>query len=420
MPRIKWFTLAVAPLLLAFSSAKASGQDALYAVSEPASYFSAGAQYLFTTRDTNFVSPGAFIDGPDSARVGFGAADFGYKSGVQAFLGYHSDGVRVEAIFSDYGAWNFLNSGTLTTGLAFDEGINPGNPWAGANHIDLTTGFESLHAAASGGMGGDADEFEGLGPVVGVADDFPTYSVLYRSIMQSYEVNVVTEDPEARVQIGLGYRHISLDEISSVGIEGSLRAPLALGPQNGGISHNSLVTFGGLTHVAGTANGFEDETSNPSTLPDTLQMFHDARTSNSLNGAQVILSEQFMYWKGWTIDGIAKAGAYHNHVKASVSETYIGTDPGPGGDSSTYGRTFSDTKSQLAFASSVGLQSNFPLSDHWSLISGYEMTYIYGVALSPEQYAGVTGATFVTRTFNADTHGEIIAHGGNAGLQFSY
>jgi hypothetical protein len=268
-------------------------------------------------------------------------------------------------------------------------------------------------------MGGDADEFEGLGPVGGFADDLPTYSVLYRSIMQSYEVNVVTEDPEARVQIGLGYRHISLDEFASVGIEGSLRAIDVAAP-NGGISHNSLITFGGLTHVAGTANGFEDETSNASALPDTLQMFHDARTSNSLNGAQVVLSEQFMYWKGWTIDGIAKAGAYHNQVKASVSETYIGTDPGPGGDSSTYGRTFTDTKSQLAFAGSVGLQSNFPLSDHWSFVSGYEMTYIYGVALSPEQYAGVTGATFVTRTFNADTHGEIIAHGGNAGLQFSY
>ena len=419
MPRIKWFTLAVAPLLLAFSFAKASGQDSLYAVSEPASYFSAGAQYLFMTRDTNLVSPGAFIEGPDSARVGFGAADFGYKSGVQAFLGYHSDGVRVEAVFSDYGAWNFLNSGTLTAGLAFDEGINLGNPWAGANQINLTTGFESLHASASAAMGGDADEFEGLGPVVGFADDFPTYSVLYRSIMQSYELNMVTEDPEARVQIGLGYRHISLDEIASVGMEGSLRA-LTVAAPNGGISHNSLVTFGGLTHTAGTANGFEDETSNASTLPDTLQMFHDARTSNSLNGAQVILSEQFMYWKGWTIDGVAKAGAYHNHVKASVTETYVGTDPGPGGDSSTYGRTFSDTKSQLAFAGSVGLQSNFPLSDHWSLVSGYEMTYIYGVALSPEQYAGVTGPTFVTRTFNADTHGEIIAHGGNVGLQFSY
>jgi hypothetical protein len=306
----------------------------------------------------------------------------------------------------------------LTAGLAFDEGI--GGPWAGANQIDLTTGFESLHAAASAGMGGDADEFEGLGPVGGFADDLPTYSVLYRSIMQSYEVNVVTEDPEARVQIGLGYRHISLDELASVGIEGSLRAIAAVGPPNGGISHNSLITFGGLTHVAGTANGFEDATSNASALPDTLQMLHDARTSNSLNGAQVILSEQFMYWKGWTIDGIAKAGAYHNQVKASVSETYIGTDPDPGGDSSTYGRTFTDTKSQLAFAGSVGLQSNFPLSDHWSFVSGYEMTYIYGVALSPEQYAGVTGATFVTRTFNADTHGEIIAHGGNAGLQFSY
>ncbi len=161
MPRLKWFTLAVAPLLLALSSVKVSGQDSLYAVTEPASYFSAGAQYLFTTRDTNFVSPGAFIEGPDSARIAFGAADFGYKSGDQAFLGYHSDGVRVEAIFSDYGAWNFLNSGILTTGLAFDEGINPGLPWAGANHIDLTTGFESLHAAASGGMGGMRTSLKG-------------------------------------------------------------------------------------------------------------------------------------------------------------------------------------------------------------------------------------------------------------------
>lgn len=416
MPRNKWLKLAIAPLLLALSS-KASAQDSLYTVAEPASFFSAGAQYLFTTRDTSVVNPGDFISGPDSARVGFGNADFGYKAGVEAFFGYHSDGVKIEAIFSDYGAWHFLNTGTLTAGLAFDEGI--GGPWAGANQIDLTTGYEGLHAAASAGMGGDADEFEGLGPGGGFADDLPTYSVLYRSIMQSYQVNVVTEDPEARVQIGIGYRHISLDELASIEIEGSLRA-IDVAVPNGGISHNSLITFGGLTHVAGAANGFEDETSNASALPDTLQMFHDARTSNSLNGAQVVLSEQFMYWKGWTIDGIAKAGVYHNQVKASVSETYVGTDRGPGGDSSTYGRTFTDTKSQLAFAGSVGLQSNFPLSDHWSFVSGYEMTYIYGVALSPEQYAGVTGATFVTRTFNADTHGEIIAHGGNAGLQFSY
>lgn len=417
MPRIKWLKLAIAPFLLALSATNLSAQDSLYAIAEPASFFTAGAQYLFTTRDTSLAHPAGFIAGPDSGTLGFSTAQFDYKSGVQAILAYHNDGVRIEAVFSDYGAWDFLSTGSLTAGLSFDEGI--GGPWAGANQIDLTTGFESLHAAASSGMGGDADEFEGLGPVGGFADDLPTYSLLYKSIMQSYQVNLVTEDPEAKIQIGLGYRHIGLDEFASVGIEGSLRAIDVAAP-NGGLSHNSLITFGGLTHLAGTADGFEDETGNVSALPDTLQMFHDARASNSLNGAQVILSEQVMYWKGWTIDGIAKAGVYHNQVKASVSETYIGTDPGPAGDASTYGRTFTDTKSQVAFAGSVGLQSNFPLSNHWSLVSGYEMTYIYGVALSPEQYAGVTGPTFVTRTFNADTRGEIIAHGGNAGLQFSY
>jgi hypothetical protein len=47
------------------------------------------------------------------------------------------------------------------------------------------------------------------------------------------------------------------------------------------------------------------------------------------------------------------------------------------------------------------------------------MMFIYGLALSPEQYAGVTGP-FATRTYAVDSHGQMIAHGGNFGLQFTY
>jgi hypothetical protein len=65
------------------------------------------------------------------------------------------------------------------------------------------------------------------------------------------------------------------------------------------------------------------------------------------------------------------------------------------------------------------LRSDFPLSDHWSFVSGYEMMFIYGLALSPEQYAGVT-VPFATRTYAVDSHGQMIAHGGNFGLQFTY
>jgi hypothetical protein len=60
------------------------------------------------------------------------------------------------------------------------------------------------------------------------------------------------------------------------------------------------------------------------------------------------------------------------------------------------------------------------VSDHWSLLSGYEMTFIEGVALSPEQYGAVNGTTFVNRRYSINNDGQIIAHGANVGLQFSY
>lgn len=417
MPRKRLLSLALAPLLAVFAQPAVS-QDSLYVAAEPASVFTGGVQYLLTTRDTNFTSPGRFIAGPDASKLSFDNADFTFNSGVRAFLALSEDGVRIEAVYSNYGNWDSLSAGSLTNGLAFDEGIT--GAWAGANSINLTTGFESLHAAALGALGGDADEHEGLGPATVFLDDMlPTYSVLYKSNLQTYELNAVTEDATARYQIGVGYRNMQLDELASLSIRGTLRA-VDIGAPNGGISHGALTTIGGLRHLGGAANGLEDETGNASGLPDTLQMFHDARTSNDLNGLQLIFSEQIMYWRDWTIDGVGKIGLYHNQARGSVSERYVGTDSGLGGDSSTYGRTFSDSKSQMAFAGSLGLQSNFPLSNHWSLISGYEVIYIYGVALSPGQYAGVSGPTFATRAYHVDSQGQLLSHGGNLGLQFTY
>ena len=260
----------------------------------------------------------------------------------------------------------------------------------------------------------------GLGPATGFAGDvLPAFDVFYKSSLQTFELNGVTEDPEGAFQYGFGYRNLQLNEAAGVEIAGTLRSIDNVGP-SGGISHGSLTTAGGLSLLAGTPNGFEDETGNLSGFADTLQLFNGARTRNNLNGIQVILQDQIMYWRGWTIDGIVKAGIYNNRVQGSVTETYIGTDPGAGGDSSTYGRTFNDVKNTIAFAGSVGVQSNLPLSDSWSLTGGYEMLLVHGVALAPEQYQAVKGKTFAGRVYDVDTHGQIIAHGANVGLQFSY
>jgi hypothetical protein len=61
------------------------------------------------------------------------------------------------------------------------------------------------------------------------------------------------------------------------------------------------------------------------------------------------------------------------------------------------------------------LQSNVPLSNHWSLIGGYEATIIHGVALAPDQNLGNNGTTY-----SIDTRGTVLVHGANAGLQFTY
>jgi hypothetical protein len=418
IPRKSWLSLALASLV-SLAAGRAAAQDSpLYVPSEPASIFRGGVQFLVTSRDVDINNPSPLIAGPDAAVVNFNDTSLDYQSGLRAFLAVSSNGVRIEGVYSNYGTWNYGSAGSLTSGLAFDEGIT--GAWTEANLIDLTTGFEGLHAASSAAMGGDADEFEGLGPATGFAGDvLPSFNVFYKSTLQTFELNAVTEDPQAHFQFGVGYRNLQLNEAAGVQISGTLRAVDNVG-LNGGISHGSLTTFGGLNFLGGTANGFEDETGNASGFADTLQMFHGAQTSNSLNGVQLIFQEQMMYWRGWTIDGIVKTGMYHNRVQGSVTEQYTGTDPGPGGDSSTYGRTFSDVKETLAFAGSVGVQSNFPLSSNWSLLAGYDMILIHGVALAPEQYDAVKGTTFTGRVYDVDTHGQIIAHGANVGLQFSY
>lgn len=418
MPRKRWLSLAIASFLSLSADRLVAQDSSLYVPAEPSTVFSGGVQYLVTSRDADISNPGPFIAGPDAAAINFNDTSFDFQSGIRAFIALSSNGIRVEGVYANYGTWNYGNVGSLTDGLAFDEGTS--GAWAGANLVDLTTGFASIHAASSAAMGGDFDEFEGLGPATGFAGDgLPTYEVYYKSSLQTFELNAVTESPAAAFQFGFGYRNLQLDEAAGVEIVGTLRAIDNVGP-NGGISHGSLTTFGGLSHLGGTANGFEDETGNLSGLADTLQLFHDARTTNDLNGVQLVFQEQIMYWGGWTIDGIVKTGVYNNRVQGSVSEQYIGTDPGAGGDSSTYGRTFSDVKNTLAFAGIAGVQSNLPLSDNWSLIAGYEMLLIHGVALAPEQYQAVKGTTFVGRVYDVDTHGQIIAHGGNLGLQFSY
>lgn len=412
----QWKKLAAAMLAgLSLSSTAASvmaDEPIPYIPAEPATQFTAGVDFLIYTRDVDLQSPSNAIAGPDAGLLRFDSADFERQAGFRAFLSMKADGLRVDAVYSEIGEWDHYRIGRLTSGVSFDDGI--GSEWTGANSVNLSTLFPSLHRAATGALGGDADEFEGLSPSASFnADTAPLYELLYESEMATFELNAFTIDDESPYRWGLGYRNLELDEVAGVTITGTFRAVDIAAP-NGGLSHASLTGPGGMTLLGGVANGFEDETSNPSFASDILAISNNARTSNRMNGIQALLERRVMYWGGWTIDGVLKAGAFHNQARGIIDEVYVGTDP-VSGENSVYGRTLTDSEDCLSFIGSVGFNSYIPLSEHWSFTSGYEGMFLTDVALAPDQNAGVTGGVY-----NVNSNGHVIIHGGRLGLQFAY
>lgn len=404
---------------MAIAGSSVFAQDAsLYTELEPTTIFSGGVQYLVMRRDSQLSTTTPVIDGPDSASVAFQNTDFRYRSGMRGFLAAETAGARIEAIYSDYGVWASLQQGTLSNGLVFDDGLS--SSWFGGNSLNTSTFFTAIAAAATprsmtapAGRG-ESDEFEGLGPVAGFLDDVLTYKTWYNSRLQTIEFNLLTADPASAFQGGIGYSHVQLNETAGVQIDGAFRA-IDVNSPNEGLSDSSLISTGGLSFVDGVRDGFGDERNNLSGLPDTLTLLNVAQTSNNLNGMQGVLRQEIMYYRGIVVDGVLKAGLYHNSTEGAILESYTGVDPAPSGNTSSYQRLFSDSKSRTAYVGSVGLQSNIPLGNYWSLMSGYEATVIHGVALGPDQNLGDNGTTY---TIN--TSGTVLVHGCNFGLQFVY
>ena len=94
-----------------------------------------------------------------------------------------------------------------------------------------------------------------------------------------------------------------------------------------------------------------------------------------------------------------------------MRETYTGTGP----STSVYGTALSDTKDTVAFVGGVAVKAGWRLTERIEFIGGYEGTFVSGVALAPEQAAGVSNGTY-----EVNTDGNVIVHGANFGLQLTY
>lgn len=369
------------------------------------------AEYLFLDRDTDFDQAN-LITGPD----GFSASDVGFdrQSGYRLGLAVVVWDWEVEATVVRLDQWDTRRSGTLVDALTFDDTINsafyggpaPHNSYAFPNALFFAATNNDPFDDLSG-TDDETLEAEFLMPLSTLTFD-------YQSELEDVELNFKSPWIGCHFRFGIGFRDIDLNELAQLTVSGVFdTVDSATGLEadiNDGLSHQALISSG-LTLLSGAADGWDDENAAPAG-PDVLILDHAASTRNLLDGVQFTFDASLLTSERWFLDTYLKAGVFHNRTRGTVTETYTGF----ANDDSVYGRTFSDSRSTVAFAGNLGLRGTAVLTKNIRFRTAYEALFLAGVALAPDQFLGVTSNGPDAR-YQVYADGQVIAHGGSLGLE---
>ncbi len=384
------------------------------------SQFRFQADWVSYTRDNQAKNIPLFTG---SESVSQRDADFSYQSGYRLNLGFMNEDYELEGSFLKLDGLNSSLNGTLTNAVVFDGeavffggGIsNPARDAAGgasANFLESTTLFSAINAAANhvaGALDNETNELEYFDPAS------VTYQVHYTSNLQDFDVNLKGRRQSGRLlRFGFGYRNIQLNEGGLAALRGEFNTIDVDGNEAGGNDGLSNAAFvaAGLNVV--TAGGFSQNTLTPP--PDQLLFRSSTNATNQLNGAQATLDATFLESEYFSIGGYAKAGIYHNRARGSITESYQVLENNP----PSYTRSFSDGKDRVAFAGNLGVTGTVFLRDNLRLFGGYELMYLSGVALAPDQSGGVQTDIAIVTSLNLQTHGQVLFHGGRVGIEILF
>jgi hypothetical protein len=349
-------------------------------------------------------------------------SDFDYGSGYRLTLGWMHDDFELEGSFMELNGLGSSRSGSLTNSLVFDGegGFLAASAAAQAtigatpNFLESSTFFSPINTAANFTSGTAADnednELEFLDPGA-------QFVVRYDTELQDFDLNLKGRRQSGRLlRFGLGYRNILLDESGLAALRGTFNTFDGDGDEtpgnddpNDGLSNAALtaVPGAGLTLASG-AGGF--------TEGDELLFTTSSRASNRLNGVQATLDATFLESEYLQIGGYAKAGVFHNRARASVSEVFRTVAATP----TSYTRSVSDSEDRIAFAGNLGITGTIFVRDNLRLFGGYELMYLSGVALAPDQVGGIRTDISNVTSLNLQSNGEAFFHGGRVGIEILF
>lgn len=144
----------------------------------------------------------------------------------------------------------------------------------------------------------------------------------------------------------------------------------------------------------------------PGAGPQTSE--YTAQTSNNLFGGQIGVRAR-RSWSLWAVEGWAKAGAFGN-VEGQSQAPIVD----PTGVITVVRPARSSLASEVAFVGDLNATLVYRLTPVWGVRFGYNLIWVDGVALAPNQWDFSTNANAGTTLAGG---GEVFLHGANVGLE---
>jgi hypothetical protein len=366
-------------------------------------------------RRNNSGGSGPIIGGPETFR--FGDSNYHYEGGYRVGFGWLIDpNYEMEGVWTSMSGWGTEQTGILSRAISFDDGQASlfVDPTGDANFVDPSTFFRPLFDSATDpdtvnlGVDDETDEFEFMQPG-------STYLLRQSSNLYDAQLNIKSRRTQGqRFGFGLGFRHVSLSEAALARIQGTFDAfdidgdELGVDDGNDQLSDSALQRAG-LSLISGGGGIFD-----PSLGGAGFTMQWNGTSSNQLNGIQALMDASIIEYGNISIDGLVRAGVYHNRVRGAVTETYADAVD------SVYRRTFEDQSDKLSFGASLGLTTAIRISERIRLRTGYEAMFLTNTALGPSQQQGLVYDALGNASYSVQAADTLILHGLRAGLEMEW
>ena len=333
------------------------------------------------------------------------SADFDFESGYRLFLGFGTEDFDVEFQYSRVDDWVSQRGAVLQNELSFDSEFANGVVIAAppANILNFNSAIFTAAEYTDGMAIDELTEAELLNALstaqYGAETEYGDFEVTIKTTRQNW------------YRVGIGYRNIQFDEANRLLVLGTFGAfdaddgafpggMIGTNDPNDMLSHDALVAAG-LTNTSGAAGGILHG--------DTLLLGSASSNYNDLNGLQITFDATLVDESIFLFDVFANLGLYYNQISARLVESYSASR---GGVASVYQTVYSDSENDLAAAAQFGFRGAVKLTDNIKTYLGYEVLFIDGLALGPNQ---PRLTTFSTIPVGGDS--SVVIHGGRLGVE---